>query len=233
MKSTLLALTALLSLSTASFAADAVAYEPAPVAEATPVAFTWNGFYAGAFGGLTAGDYEFEAGPTGGASVLDLDVSGNGAFAGGQVGYDWQFNQFVIGAVADIAWANHEADISANLAGVTASASSELNYLGTVRARVGYAAFERALIYAHGGYAYGETEQNISVDGVSVFDNSKRKDGWVVGGGLEFAVTDNLSVQTEYSYVDLGQDTIFSDFGADVSEDLKFHAIKAAVNFRF
>jgi len=231
MKRILFAFAGVLSLSTASFAADAIVYEPAPAPEVAPVAFTWTGFYVGGFGGITAGNYEFEG--SDGTDSVNLDVSGDGAFAGGQVGYDWQYNQFVIGAVADIAWTNHEAEINASGFGTDASASSELNYLGTVRARLGYSMFDRALIYAHGGYVYGETEQEVSVGGTEFFDNSEDKSGYVVGGGLEFAVTDKLSIQTEYSYVDLGSDNIYSDGGATVSEDLDFHAVKAAVNFRF
>lgn len=108
-----------------------------------------------------------------------------------------------------------------------------MKYLGTVRARLGYAAFDRALIYAHGGFAYGETDQEVRAGGTTLFDDSTSKAGWTIGAGLEYALTDHLSFQTEYSYVDLGEDDVFSGGGITVSEDLKFHAVKAAVNYRF
>jgi outer membrane immunogenic protein len=195
--------------------------------------YSWTGAYVGVFGGLTTGDFSYDAGAVGGPSVLSADVSGGGALGGAQVGYDWQTGAFVFGAVADIAATNHDAEINASVAGFgSASASSELAYLGTVRGRFG-AAFDRALIYGHGGFAYGKTEQDIEVAGTSIFSGSTSKAGWVVGAGLEYGLTDAVSFQTEYSYVDLGSDEVFNDGTIFVEEDVSFHTVKAAVNFRF
>ena len=58
---------------------------------------------------------------------------------------------------------------------------------------------DRALFYGHGGFAYGETEQEISAGGTTLFSDSTRKTGWVIGAGLEYAFTNNVSFQTEYS----------------------------------
>jgi outer membrane immunogenic protein len=35
--------------------------------------------------------------------------------------------------------------------------------------------------------------------------------GWTVGGGLEYAVTNNWSVRAEYRYTDFGHSTIFAN----------------------
>ncbi|MEO4001684.1 outer membrane beta-barrel protein [Mesorhizobium sp. CAU 1732] len=132
--------------------------------------------------------------------------------------------------------------ISAGIAGVgTVSAESQLDYLGTVRARAGYA-FDRALIYAHGGWAYGKTEQTLSLTdeftgATDSISSSTSRSGWTVGAGVEFAVTEMISVGTEYAYTDLGGKDVFADelagAGAYVSEDVRFHTVKAALNFRF
>lgn len=213
----------------AANAADVVFNEP-PVPMVEEVAFSWSGFYVGAFGGLSTGDAEFEA--TDGIDSVGIDISASGAFGGAQIGYDWQVGAWVFGAVADIAATNYGADIDVDGAFGDASAESELQYLGTVRGRLGYAV-DRTLFYGHGGYAYGEMEQNIDLGGTTVFDESQGKSGFVVGGGIEHAFTDRISFQTEYSYVDLGSDEVFEEDDFSVEEDTNFHSIKAAINFRF
>ncbi len=240
MKKFLLASVAASVFAVPAIAADAIVYaDPAP---AQPVAerfaYDWNGLYIGGIGGLGTGDFDYAGGFVGGPEDISGSVSAGGAFGGVQVGYDWQVGSWVFGAVADIAKTNIEADASLTDGTDTLSASSELDYLGTVRGRVGYA-FDRALVYAHGGYAYGRTEQNINLSGADFFDGRTRRDGYAVGGGIEYAVTDMISIGTEYSYVDLGTKDVFVGdlgFGGDdvfINEDVKFHQIKAAVNFRF
>lgn len=206
-----------------AYAADAI-IEQAPE---LPVAATynWTGAYIGAFGGITAGenDYEF-----GGTTPTSLDVSSSGALGGIQLGYDYQVGQWVFGAVADLAFTNHEASIG----GAGLEANSELKYLGTVRARAGYA-FDRTLFYGHGGFAYGESEYEVKDSFGTIASGDKSRTGFTVGAGIEYAFTDQISFQTEYSYVDLGKDDIYSDVSLTAREDLSFHMIKAAVNFRF
>jgi outer membrane immunogenic protein len=233
MKIVLAASAAFLALGTASYAADAIMSVPsAPAAAPVAATYNWSGFYVGAFGGVTTGDYDFTG--TDGTDTLDLSVSGSGFLGGAQIGYDQQFGQFVLGAVADIAATNHEAEITAAVPGFGAvQAESTLKYLGTVRARAGFA-MDDLLIYAHGGYAYGETEQTLSATGIgSVSTDNDVKHGFAVGAGVEYAVTDTISFQTEYSYTDLGDDEIFNAGGVSIAEDLSFHAVKVGVNFRF
>ncbi|TKT75105.1 porin family protein [Aquamicrobium sp. LC103] len=221
---------ALLAASSA-FAADLAAYEPAPVAPVAAAPFDWTGFYVGGIGGLGTGDFEYDLGVVGGPSVLDGEISAGGAFGGVQVGYDWQTGAWVFGAVADIAITGIDASASISSGPDTLSAKSELEYLGTVRARVGYA-FDRALVYGHGGLAYGRTEQTLS-DGFAEISAKQNRTGWTIGAGIEYAVTDKVSVGTEYGYVDLGRKDVFNDGALRIGEDVRFHTVKAAVNFRF
>ncbi len=237
MKLTLATLASVLALTVASQAADAVVEEAAPMP--MEEGFSWTGFYVGGFGAITAGDRDFTAndiiGTDDGGEDLDVSVTNSGGLFGGQIGYDWQMGNFVVGAVADIAYSTDEAEISFDLGGITdGEVSSELQYLGTVRGRVGYA-MDRALFYAHGGFAYGEMEYNAELGGGSADIDDQNKTGYVVGAGIEYAFTNNISFQTEYSFVDLGEDEINIDGadGLDLDEDVQFHTIKAAVNFRF
>ena len=171
-------------------------------------------------------------------STLDFDVNGGGGLAGIQIGADYQINQFVVGAVADIAISNHRAElgISDPLGGGDTEISSTLTYLGTVRARAGVA-FDNLLAYAHGGVAFGQTEQDITFGGVAVpgldLENPDRV-GYTVGAGIEYAVTDKISLQTEYAFTNFGEEDVYSDgAGNAITEELSFHTVKAGLNFRF
>ncbi|WP_262271604.1 outer membrane protein, partial [Microvirga yunnanensis] len=74
-------------------------------------------------------------------------------------------------------------------------------------------AFDRALIYATGGFAFADDAT-----------------GWTVGGGLEYAFTNNLSAKVEGLYVNLDQDnnSIFN-----IDNDAEFGVVRAGLNFRF
>ena len=150
---------------------------PPPVYVAAP---TWSGFYIGVNGGY-------------GWTANDGPLAPSGGFGGGQIGYNWQglfgYSPWVIGIEADIQGA-----------GISDSAyyrENSLNWFGTVRGRIGYA-FGPALLYATGGFAYGEVESKW--DGFSV---SETQTGYVVGGGLEYKFNPAWSVKAEYQFINL------------------------------
>ena len=69
--------------------------------------FTWTGFYAGVNAGWGWRDSNEQAVILGGAvpGTLFFPGNGDGGFiGGGQIGYNWQFGSFVVGAETDIQW---------------------------------------------------------------------------------------------------------------------------------
>jgi len=224
---------ALLASSSAAYAADfGVVNQAAP--EAYIAATDWTGFYAGVFAGVTTGPIDFAAIPDGAPSVLDASINAGGAVGGAQIGYDVQFNNFVLGAIADIALSNHHAGAEISVGGDSLELDTGLNFIGTVRARAGYA-FDDVLAYVHGGFAYGQSEVSLAVNGTDVATGIDDVDhtGFVIGAGLEYQVTENLSIQTEYSYTQFGEETLVSLPGGSVTQEFGFHTVKAGVNFRF
>lgn len=226
----------LLASANAAFAADPFIYDPV-VSRPDVVQFTWTGPYIGVFGGLSAGDRRFAFGPAGGPDSVHLDVSGSGFLGGAQIGYDWQMDNFVLGGVADIALSNYRSRLGFDVPpapppGLSGQAESKLDYMGTVRARAGFA-MDRALFYGHGGFAWAHTSQNISIGGTTIHSGNTNRAGWTIGAGIEYAFTDNVSLQTEYSYVHFGSRNVYSDATFYANERLNFHTLKAAVNFRF
>jgi outer membrane immunogenic protein len=228
----------------AAQAAD-LTYEPAPVIE-TPAAFNWTGFYVGVHGGLAAGDfkYPFGLGNSGGSINGELEQDASGGFGGAQIGYNWQFNpNWVIGAEADIAASSYEGKVSGTISSggssASAEAGSEVDWFGTVRARLGYA-HDNLLVYGTGGLAYGKVKSSISgdINGSGFGEStSETSTGWTVGGGVEYGITQNVSLKAEYLYVDLGSQTLLDvrDRGNSlkIESDTKFHTLKAGLNYKF
>lgn len=106
----------------------------------------------------------------------------------------------------------------------TAGAKDNLNWFGTLRGRAGFA-MDRALIYATGGAVYGGgTYKEL----ITPAHDSYARLGWTVGGGVEYAVTDSLSIKAEYLYANFGR---FKVGGTHATPD--FHSVRLGVNFRF
>ena len=87
--------------------------------------------------------------------VVSGGGSDGGFVGGGQIGYNYQFNQFVIGLETDIQYADLGNGRSLTFGQGFAGNNNNGNWFGTVRARAGFA-FDRALVYATGGLAYGD-----------------------------------------------------------------------------
>lgn len=209
-KSIVLASALVLSASASAMAADAVYEVPAaPVAVDAP-AFTWAGAYAGVQGGAGWLDGTFSA--FGGSATQDFD----GGVVGGFVGYNWQFsNGFVAGIEGDVDYNFNEE----SAAGIDVGT----DWAGSVRGRVGYA-FDRALVYGAAGWTF----TNGYVKGLGV-DENETFNGWTVGAGVDFAVTDNLFVRGEYRYNDFGDKDIVPGLNADLDQSV----VKVGLGVKF
>lgn len=192
------------------------------------LASDWTGFYAGIFGGYAGGKFEYH-GTAGAGFPWVGDASGG--LLGVQVGADYQINNFVIGGIADLAWTNLRGETN----GAGALIKSSLQYTGSLRARAGVA-MNSALIYAHGGLAFGSTDTSADFNGPLPFHGNGRV-GYTLGAGLEFKLTDQVSVFGEYAYTDLGNPIVFSNTppaaAFDLHETLRYHSVKVGLNYRF
>jgi outer membrane immunogenic protein len=202
---------------------------PAPIF--VPPPFTWTGFYIGGnAGGLwNTGNTQINAFfPASGLIFSNslpgrLNTSESGFIGGGQVGYNWQTGAFVLGAEADFQGTSLSRNISVvgpsfvnpftgnPTDNFTANAHQSLDWLGTVRGRVGFVATpdNRLMIYGTGGFAYGggsfhanfcDFNANFCWGGSS----NPTRVGWTIGGGLEYALTNNWIIGAEYLYYNLG-----------------------------
>jgi outer membrane immunogenic protein len=249
MKRLLLSTTALVTLSaSAAYAADLPSHQAAPpaIVTAAPV-FTWSGFYAGVNAGYGFADATARGGTFLGA--LGVGVEADGFIGGAQVGYNAQLGGLVLGAEADIQYSDLKASQAfvATLPGTTlagaGTAEAELEYFGTVRARLGYA-FGSVMPYVTGGIIYGDVKGVVAgsvtgtFNGVPIALNNavSRSEtflNWVVGAGVEFAMTPNLSLKGEYLYSQVDDEISFGDLGIAGQGDLELHIVRAGLNFRF
>jgi outer membrane immunogenic protein len=226
-----LAATAVLGCSAAASAAD-LPYRAAPPPYVPPPMFTWTGFYAG----VNAG-YVFDndtrirvLGGTGTATGLgttrptSIRSSDDGFTGGGQIGYNWQFGAgsgIVIGVEADIAYTDLQRTRSIFTDRLSQFRTS-LDYLGTVRGRLGYS-FGRFLVYGTGGLAYGDVESRadfFSPGGALVFTGRRddTRTGLAYGGGVEFALPSDsflnffhssaVTLKGEFLHYDLGRNRV-------------------------
>jgi outer membrane immunogenic protein len=164
-------------------------------------------------------------------STFNTGLGNNGGFTGGgQFGYNWQFGNGVAGFEADIAWTDQNRSITfssltpspafpAFPEAYTATASRHLDYLGTVRGRLGFLATPSFLLYGTGGLAYGEARSSTfeatflqpfcgvpaaACAGGGGGSFSQVRAGWTVGAGGEWMFAPHWSLKAEYLYYDLG-----------------------------
>ena len=225
---------ALFALTAVASAAD-LPYRVAPSYYAPPPSFTWTGAYFGLNAGYAFNhDGRFKTFPY--VPVLatrNETTSADGFTGGGQVGYNYQFGPgqgLVVGLEADIAYTDLDSSRSVPygfdgqvLQGSITSYRSSLDYLGTVRGRVGYG-FNQFLIYGTGGFAYGGVDNRIGVallpggPLVAGGSTSETATGYAFGGGVEYAVpttsflnlfhSSAVTVKAEYLHYDLGHSDI-------------------------
>ncbi len=205
---------------TSANAADPIIYEQPPVMMPAAM-YDWSGFYAGIAAGYGTGDADYDVfddgtGIGGDRSALFL--------LGGVVGYNYQAGAWVFGVEGDLFWSG----IDGSTADFGTTIDSEIEWMGSVRGRVGYA-FDNILPYLTAGVAFANND--VSVGGFGSDDNTHI--GWTAGVGVEIGLTQNLSTSLEYRYTDFGsEDYGFEDgFSSEGSGDL--HTVGVALKWRF
>lgn len=225
---------ALAALTGTAIAADLPA--KAPVRVAPIAAVNWTGFYIGGHLGYAQSRAKLGDPTTPGITMTDTL---KGFLGGGQIGFNYQMNNWVLGLEADISGSNADATQTVvNTATNNADRATEkLRWTSLLTARLGYS-FDRALVYVKGGAAFGGFRidaQDLVTGGFS--NNSYNHAGWTVGAGIEYALNTNWSVRAEYGYLAFGTKTLTlrDNTGATTQATIKqdVHQFKSGVNYRF
>lgn len=227
MKAHLLATVSILTLVGSAPAADLLARMPTKVPPPVAPFMNWTGFYIGLNGG--AAWLHTDANVIDAVGTYAGSVKPTGATFGGQMGYNWQFQNFVLGLEGDLNWVNakERGSIYGSL-----FLESKLSALGTVRGRAGVLVAPAALLYVTGGYAVGHLAHDTDLSGG--FTDHSTKSGWTAGGGLEYMVAPQWTVKAEALYVDFGTSTVpnqYSGYSASFKDTATIARVGA--NFKF
>jgi len=233
-------------LAAPAVAADMPVKAPPPAAVVT--VFNWTGIYVGGHGGYAWGDVDWTVNPPAVPPPFHASNHINGAVGGAHAGFLYQWNNnLVIGA--EVSWTGGDIDKSFNalFAGFTRTFDARVRSLFLATARAGLA-YGRFLPYVKGGFASAEVRTElIDVNGgfgpgtlISV--GKSRQNGWTAGGGIDYALSDNIVFGVEYNYVRLNSKTYSNaDLAAGAGAvtihhenvDPSFSTILGRLTFRF
>jgi outer membrane immunogenic protein len=225
----------------------------------TPTSPQWSGLYAG-------GDASFNFGSSG--STLDLDRDGasfmaapaspssysgsrSGFLGGLQIGYNWREGPIIFGPEADFSFGgvNATSILSSMISGGTGAGTpfsstqkSTLEWLSTLRGRIGILPSDVLLVYATGGLAAGGTKysSDLSFPAVTYAGNrSLVQPGWTAGAGIEYALGSRWTTELEYLHEDLGSATAIgyppapSPFHTQSNFSMHSNMLLLRANYRF
>jgi outer membrane immunogenic protein len=205
----------LAGVATSALAADLPTRKapPAPTPAYAPPTFTWTGFYVGANGGYGVGDL-----------TNSRFGAPSGGLVGGTAGYNYQIGQFVAGVEGDLDWA----DMTKSGTNAIGAYKSDVSTLATARARAGFAV-DRALLFVTGGYAGAEMKDTYA----GIGSQSDWRNGGVIGAGLEYAFTNNISAKAEYLYAPLTDKTYFGGTAGVEKSGVDMSLVRAGLNYKF
>ncbi len=207
-----------LAVAAPAFAADLPEPIPAaPIAEApVATAFDWTGAYVGAAVGYGWGTTDIRTDT--GRTKRDTDGFTGSLYAG----YNYAVTpNWIVGAETDVSLAGGD-DFNVGRTRV----ETETSFMGTARARVGYA-FDNFLVYGTGGLAYGQGKAKFnggSDDNLHV--------GFAVGGGVEAALTQNIVARAEYLYINTSEET-YNVGGQSAKADLDGSLVRFGLGYKF
>jgi outer membrane immunogenic protein len=249
------ALAVVMAAGSASAADMPVKYRPLP-----PPVFSWTGWYVGVHVGGAWGTKEWQD-PTVAQTSFDgvatffsfpdttINNYGVNGFLGGvQIGYNYQTGVWVWGVEAQASWAGIRGADACPFFGGKATCKTKVDALGSFAVRFG-GTIDRALLYVKGGLAWASETHKVSnpgnsIDGFGAFSSEQKHLRWggMLGAGVEFAFTNNISGKLEYNYMDFGTHTysfvvapVGADFSAVVDTNIRqnIHLVKVGLNYRF
>ncbi len=245
MRQHVIAAVAVCALSYSAYGADFKASE-------VPAAYSWTGFYAGAHLDYQAGQTRWSEGRFGTASVFDLGKgydfsSGTGSYAIGFQGrYDYMdAAHHVFGVEGDIWFPN---TVSGNQTLTTAAIGSAtfsetVQFAGTLRGRLGYAA-GNWLFYVTGGFAWSFDQfsrtQNMAAPatfnvapGTGEARSLIPRYGGAVGAGADVALNDKWSARIEYLFTEyVSRDVAFPAVPDRFNSSLALQTIRVGLDYK-
>jgi outer membrane immunogenic protein len=252
-----LAVAILAGSSLSAQAADIVVKAPVYKAPEAKV-YDWTGFYVGVNVGVGLGRNLTQDTISNGLNPPTLFVPQSylgpiGAIGGGQIGYNWQISNVVLGLETDIQAAgmtDNQTCVHPGFIEVTCPPvgpglrfNQKLDWFGTARVRAGLATGP-VLSYLTGGFAYGGASTTVTDDvfafGPATSTVSGTRTGWAFGSGVEASLGGNWTAKAEYLYLNLGTQAgnyvaVLTGIGSSsraYSSDIHENVFRAGLNYR-
>jgi outer membrane immunogenic protein len=246
-----------IAMTQSASAADLSTKAPAYIA---PVAaYHWTGFYAGGHAGAGWGSdgSQSMADPAAGVVLGGFDpvTFGSsakvGAVGGFQFGYNWQVAPtWLLGVEGDFSFtslknSNSKAPLTAGVGSVvigsSLSMSANVEWLSSIRGRVGYI-WDNNLLYLTGGAAWKNTDFSSRLVALAPFVSqtnfNQTQGGWVLGGGIDHMLTANWILGAEYLFYQFGTERAgapFTPTGLPIAYTWKdnVQAVRARLSYKF
>ncbi len=227
----------------------------------------WTGPYIGVQGGYTGAKSDTSV-VLGGAWSTETQAlrdffatnmgtrqSDNDFNFGAQLGYNVQTGGVVLGVEGEFSALNGGQTVARGPLAVTGIPALSYSYTNTVdpkhmfalKAKLG-AAMGRTLFYVDGGWAWTKATLGTTVTSngnyLKAASVDSTLDGFIVGGGVEHRISDNLSLRLTYHYADQGDETYVTGYRTGsaftspaytetVTQDLRLHLVRVGMNYRF
>jgi opacity protein-like surface antigen len=220
---------------------------------ARTILFDWTGFYIGGFSGADSGRTKWSFPQT--ASSADPAIAG--VLGGATVGYNKQFDRWVLGVEGDIAGTNASGGQSCqpgiNDPVIVQNCNDKVHLLATAAGRIGYTWLDRVLLFVKAGGAWTNNKFGVYCNGDALYQFfqgsgciatntggpvqnlivSDSRFGGTVGAGFELGLTPAWSAKVEYDYLDFGSRNLVLPDTTPVRVRESFNEIKFGLNYRF
>ena len=237
------------TLAVSAKAADLPSRIPAAAPTLVSPVFSWSGFYAGGnigkgwkrTGSIYPLQTEFFLGSPYLTGPVVVDTSPSSATVGGvQAGYDHQIGSWVLGVQASV-----DATRMNVVGAIPTDSHEKLSFKtklsGSFTGRVGYALQPELLAYAKGGIGWSRahySDFDLTNNPPYWADGTATHWGWVLGAGLEYALTSNWSTFIEYSHADYGSKNVTLTNAAQQNSwsyknSPRMDTVMLGVNYRF
>ena len=170
-------------------------------------------------GGLERPPASGYQGPTlGPLNVSSGSNSASGWLAGAQIGYNYQIKNWVLGVEGEVSWTSLKG--SNKDPNYSNTNQTDTDFVGVLSGRLGYA-WDRLLVYGKAGGAWAHDKYSVLTNttftvgngspspvtvtsGTMVDAATVNRFGYMLGAGVEYALTPQWSVRAEYQYLDFG-----------------------------
>jgi outer membrane immunogenic protein len=187
----------------------------------------WSGFYVGGHLGAALDQRAFSIQDLSDAQDLFLpSPAEDQILIGLHGGYNWQVQQIVLGVEGDVSFSN------------------DANYLASIRGRLGFAPWDRLLLYGTAGAAFIGLDEPFAIviasQDSSPFTRNRTATGFVAGGGAEYRVLPNTSLGAEGLFYDFGSSSTLLSTPIEVGgepfvfkDDLNFWVVRGRLTYYF